>query len=151
MPTEFVRVEGVKSTLSALRKMPKTFKIAARDAAERISINEAETIKRNASTRLQRLAAQSVRARRGQTPSIAAGGAMRVQSKSRSVRAGDVFFGAEFGGRGRPTTQQFPPHRGRQGYFFWPTIRDDQVKITREWEAALDAIAKDWDDHGIGV
>ena len=151
MPTEYVRVEGVASTLSALRKMPIDFRKAAKDAAENISITEAAKIVRNAHTRQQQLAAQSVRARRGQTPSIAAGGGIRVHSRKRSVRAGDVFFGAEFGGRGRPTTQQFPAHRGRQGYFFWPTIRDDAEAITRQWETALDAIAKDWDDHGVSV
>jgi hypothetical protein len=76
---------------------------------------------------------------------------MRVRSRTKSIRAGDVFFGAEFGGRGRPTTQQFPAYRGRVGYFFWPTIRADSQAITRQWETALDALAKTWDDHGVSV
>jgi hypothetical protein len=151
VPTEYVRVEGIKPTLSALRKMPKAFKIAATDASQKIADTEAQKIKANASTRQERLAAQSVRARRGQAPSIAAGGAMRVRSRTKSIRAGDVFFGAEFGGRGRPTTQQFPAYRGRVGYFFWPTIRADSQAITRQWETALDALAKTWDDHGVSV
>lgn len=44
-------------------------------------------------------------------------------------------LGAEFGGRGRPTTQQFQPHLGRTGYFLYPAIR-----ATRE--EFLDAYAK---------
>lgn len=32
-------------------------------------------------------------------------------------------LGAEFGGQGRPTTQQFKPHLGRTGYALYPTIR----------------------------
>ena len=40
--------------------------------------------------------------------------------------------GAEFGGRGRPTTQQFQPWRGNgedAGYFMWPTIRENLPQI----------------------
>lgn len=40
-------------------------------------------------------------------------------------------WGAEFGGRRRPTTQQFQPFLGRQGYFLYPTVEalstDDEV------------------------
>lgn len=79
---------------------------------------------------------------------------------------GDVFFGAEFGGsRGsiaalagagvgestayrsggrtrysvnRGSTRQFPPHRGRQGYWLYPTIRDMNAEITTRYFDALD-------------
>lgn len=55
-------------------------------------------------------------------------------------------FGAEFGGgrfrAGNPTpaggyTSQFKPHRGRTGYFLYPTIRDLQEPIET---AFLDAV-----------
>lgn len=35
-----------------------------------------------------------------------------------------AIFGAEFGGGARPTTRQFQPHVGRQGYFLYPTIAE---------------------------
>jgi hypothetical protein len=33
--------------------------------------------------------------------------------------------GAEFGGRGRPTTQQFQPYTS-EGYFLYPAIRETE-------------------------
>jgi len=57
------------------------------------------------------------------------------------VTFGDVFFGAEFGGRRRKTTQQFLRHRGRQGYFFWQAVRDSRSFIAKEYVLAIDDIA----------
>jgi hypothetical protein len=79
---------------------------------------------------------------------------------------GDIFFGAEFGGsRGsiaasmgaqkgesvryrdrwklrestfHARTSQFPPHRGREGYFLYPTIRGMNQEITTRYFDALD-------------
>lgn len=48
-------------------------------------------------------------------------------------------MGAEFGGRGRPTTQQFQPHRGRVGYFLYPTIRRESGQIEERMTDAIDA------------
>lgn len=137
-----IQMREIGPTLRALRKMDKEFKASAKDQAVKISETEAQRIKSAAHTKQQRLAAQTIRARRGLTPSIAAGGFGRVTtSKGRSVRAGDVFFGAEFGASRYP---QFPAHKGRQGYFFWPTIRGDADMITSQWTVALDDLAKDW-------
>jgi hypothetical protein len=55
---------------------------------------------------------------------------------------GQVFFGAEFGGRRRKTTQQFLRHRGRQGYFFWQAVRDNKEKIAAEYISAIDLVLK---------
>lgn len=71
-------------------------------------------------------------------PSIKAG----VKSGSVSF-GGDTYpmgAGAEFGGRGRPTTQQFQPFRGHTGYFVYPTIRRDSEQINTTYRAALDAV-----------
>ena len=58
----------------------------------------------------------------------------------RKVTYGDVFFGAEFGGRRRKTTQQFLRHRGRQGYFFWQAVRDSRSYIAKEYTQAIDDV-----------
>lgn len=55
-------------------------------------------------------------------------------------------MGAEFGGRGRPTTQQFQPFRGQQGYFLFPTIRRDSEDVTRSWTEAITDLMK---RHGL--
>jgi hypothetical protein len=58
----------------------------------------------------------------------------------RKVTYGDVFFGAEFGGRRRKTTQQFLRHRGRQGYFFWQAVRDSRSYIAKEYVASINRV-----------
>lgn len=58
------------------------------------------------------------------------------------VTRADVFFGAEFGGRRRPTTQQFLRHRGRQGYFFWQAVRDSKSFIVTEYSDAIERVLK---------
>ena len=60
--------------------------------------------------------------------------------RKRKVTKGDVFFGAEFGGGARPTTQQFLRHRGRSGYFFWPTVRKKKNEIATEYLNAIDRV-----------
>ena len=61
---------------------------------------------------------------------------------NRDVTMGDVFFGAEFGGRRRKTTKQFPPHRGKGGYFFWPTVRRMRNEIAEEYLDAIEETMK---------
>jgi len=73
----------------------------------------------------------------------------RTRGKDSRPKLLDLFFGAEFGGgkygKGNPTTRQtrrgrlvrkgggyttqFRPHRGRQGYFLYPTIRENNRNI----------------------
>ncbi|HMM41888.1 MAG TPA: hypothetical protein PKA95_08300 [Thermomicrobiales bacterium] len=50
------------------------------------------------------------------------------------------FYGQEFGGGTRPRTRQFPPHRGREGYFLWPTVRRRLRTAFDEWNAIFDEI-----------
>lgn len=90
-----------------------------------------------------------LRARRDRIPTIKLDHKRGFVSASRpnrkrktKVTMGDVFFGAEFGGRRRPTTQQFLRHRGRQGYFFWQAVRDNKSFIAEEYSAAVDRVFK---------
>ena len=50
---------------------------------------------------------------------------------------GDVIWGAEFGGQARDTTLQFMPHKGRTGYFLWPTVRDRSDWMQDQYSDAL--------------
>ena len=90
-----------------------------------------------------------LRARHDRIPTIKLDSKRGYVSASRSnrkrktkVTMGDVFFGAEFGGRRRKTTQQFLRHRGRQGYFFWQAVRDNKEKIAVEYMSAIDLVLK---------
>jgi len=66
----------------------------------------------------------------------------RTKNGGKKVTRGDVFFGAEFGGQARPTTRQFLRHRGRSGYFFWPTVRKMKDKIAQDYLAAIERVLK---------
>jgi hypothetical protein len=64
------------------------------------------------------------------------------RKRKNKVTMGQVFFGAEFGGRRTKKTQQFLRHRGRQGYFFWQAVRDSKGTIATEYLAAIDTVLK---------
>ena len=90
-----------------------------------------------------------LRARSDRIPTIKLDGKRGYVSASRSnrkrkqkVTMGQVFFGAEFGGRRTKKTQQFLRHRGRQGYFFWQAVRDSKGTIATEYLAAIDTVLK---------
>jgi len=90
-----------------------------------------------------------LRARRDRIPTIKLDAKQPFVSASRpnrkrktKVTAADVFFGAEFGGRRRPTTMQFLRHRGRQGYFFWQAVRDNKSFIAKEYSEKIDLVLK---------
>jgi len=93
--------------------------------------------------------------------------AKRIASGSRvakSSKIGEISFGfasQKFSGGG--TTQQlwggyefgsnkfkqFPVWsgsygRGSKGYFIYPTLRQEQPEIIRQWESAFDTILKEW-------
>ena len=62
--------------------------------------------------------------------------------KPGTTTMGHVFYGAEFGGRRRKTTQQFLRHRGRQGYFFWQAVRDSKSYIVQEYSDSIERVLK---------
>lgn len=81
------------------------------------------------------LAARSVTAGRTRDGGrISAGGSVKITGR---VSGGDLFFGAEFGGGARPQTRQFRPYEPR-GYWFFPTLRDDEDRMVRMIAAAVD-------------
>ena len=81
---------------------------------------------------------------------LALGGVAAHVAPSISASAGVSFggashpaaMGAEFGGQGRPTTQQFQPFRGHEGYFIYPAIRDNADHIEATYLKAVDDILK---------
>jgi hypothetical protein len=57
----------------------------------------------------------------------------------------DMVYGLEFGATRYP---QFPAHRGREGYFIYPTLRKIQPEIIKQWEEAFDQILKEFKTNG---
>lgn len=155
-----IEVENLPGMWRRLRALPKTAQQELRDAARMISDDEAARIRSAAAGDSPQAAAVApfIRARRDRVPAIVAGGHSKA-GVSGGAKAGEVFFGAEFGGRGRKrrkavkhgsrvvvhqTTLQFRPHRGREGYWFFETLRADQERMMRRYEGALRAIEREW-------
>lgn len=71
--------------------------------------------------------------------------ASTVSASGDAITGGGLpyFFGSMFGGQGRPTTQQFKPFRSK-GYWFWPTLKGTFPETLAAFEAAVDAIAREW-------
>ena len=146
MPTQRAgpHITNLTKAQRALRQLApdahKELKVASREIAERIVVHA----RGQASTPQQAKAAQSLRSRAGDTPTVALGS-----------KAVPFALGAEFGGgrfrAGFPTpdggyTSQFPPWRGNgtaAGYFLYPTVRNLGPWIGETYLEALDdAVAK---------
>lgn len=78
-------------------------------------------------------------------PSIRPSGTQRGGAITFGGSSYPMAAGAEFGGRGRPTTQQFQPHLGRTGYFIYPTIREDAEQIEEHFSDAIDHLMRKYD------
>jgi hypothetical protein len=76
-------------------------------------------------------------------PSVKGGGSTTWAGVKFGGAAYPMAMGAEFGGQGRPTTQQFQPWRGSggdAGYFVYPTIRRDADQIREGYASSVDKI-----------
>jgi len=141
-----VKIEGLDQTLRAFNKYGKDanreLRQAAGDHVDRI-IEMLNTAAANAGKGAA-LSAGSVKRKSDRVPALTAGGSRKVKSSTGKVTAGDVFFGFEFGGGARPTTQQFPPWLGRTGYWFWPLLRREMPALRRAYLKTLDELAAKW-------
>jgi hypothetical protein len=78
------------------------------------------------------------------SPAMKAAGQQRYALAKIDSRKYPFALGAEFGGGGRSTTRQFPPHRGSgsdAGYALYPTIRAKTDEIVERYGEALDRIS----------
>ena len=139
--------------LNDLQKIEPNFNKEMRKAGQAVAqllVNEA--VKEAASVTRARQALEvmkGMRAQRDRLPTIKLNHKSGFVSRSRpnrdrkvKVTRGDVFFGAEFGGGARKNTDQFLRHRGRSGYFFWPTVRKEKQNIAAEYLNAIRTVMK---------
>lgn len=148
-----IQVEGLTDILNDLQKIEPNFNKEMRKAGMAVAqllVNEA--VKEAASVTRARQALEVMKGMRAQSdrlPTIKLNYKGGFVSKSRpnrdrkvKVTRGDVFFGAEFGGGAKKTTDQFLRHRGRAGYFFWPTVRKEKKNIAEEYLRAIRTVMK---------
>jgi len=146
-----IQIVGIAKFLRDAAKADANFNVEMRKAARQVAANLVIKAKDEAATVTRsRQAIQVMRgmkARSDRIPTVSLSEKSPFISKSnpnkyrkRPVTRGDVFFGAEFGGGATPRTKQFLRHRGRSGYFFWPTVRKEKDNIAREYLDAIDRV-----------
>jgi hypothetical protein len=133
-------IKGLPQLLRVLNKIPKDLQAEVRDASGEIAADLVSGAQNAAHTPLQLKVAGALKVKRDRVPVVRAGG-----KTSDGTPVKDLFYGAEFGGGRRSTTQQFPTHRGRLGYFLYPTARARGRKYAEKWAEAVDKAFKDWD------
>ncbi len=150
-----LRIQGVRETLRVLSLLPKEASSELRKASERVADGLAGRIRSAAAGQGSQAAAlaRTVKARRDRVPTVQAGGTTRIGR--RRAPAYRLLFASEFGMNRRSgwyanprysgsTGRQYRPHRGREGYWFFPTAEADQPRIDREWNTAADAVVDRW-------
>ena len=127
-------IEGLDETMQKFRSLPRDVKAGADEQVRAVAKFVATQTTAAASTAAERKAATTIKA---QKASVSLGGG------GKKSRPGGMSLGTEFGGRGRPRTMQFRPHRGRDGYFFWPTIRANSSRIKQMWDDLVEQLIEE--------
>lgn len=128
---------------------------------------EAVNAAKRESNALADFLAQKIR-EKATTRTVASAGVQRVADGvkvSKSSKIGELSYGfanQKFSGGGDTKTlwpglefgskrySQFPTWSGREGrgakgYFIYPTLRENQSELVRQWEEAFSRILKEWD------
>lgn len=137
-----VRIDGAQATLKAFRDLPKEASDALRDAAQDLSDKMANWVKAagQAEGRQASLLVGTVKAKRDRLPYMVVGGTKRIGHSwpgAGRAPAYQLLFGSEFGAS---SGHGFLPHRGKAGYWVFPTIEAHEGEIAREWTKAADDV-----------
>lgn len=140
-----INVDGLPRIMRSLRGMPKEISSDMRKASKQIAADEVGRIREAAATQGRQAihAASKIRAKSDRVPAIKAAGSSPLFRKG--VPSDAVFFGAEFGGQQRKTTQQFKPYKLHEGYWFWPTLRRDADQMIEAWMKVLEEAVSRWE------
>jgi hypothetical protein len=140
-----INVEGLPKILRSLRGMPREISTDVRKASKRIAQDEVVRIRVTAASHGAQAvrSASKIRARSDRVPTIKAAGSSPMFRKG--VQTGQVFYGAEFGSHRGKTTRQFKAYTGREGQWFWPTLRRDTPIMIDAWMAVIDRAISRWE------
>lgn len=136
-----VRIEGVRETLVAFRRLPKEANDSLRDRTQDLSKALAEKVRGAAQgdSAQSALMAPTVKAARDRVPVITAGGPKRVGRNRKPAHK--ILFGSEFGAS---RLKQFRPHVGQGSYWFFRTVEANQSEIDRAWNNVVDDVRRDF-------
>ena len=124
--TGSVYVEGLYGLLRVLNQIDKEMTAEIRDASGALASDFVAGAASRAPSRQNRAALETLSVKRDRVPAVTSKLAW--------------FYGAEFGGGRRATTHQFPPHKGRTGYGFYPYLRAEGRRLADQWAAAVFAV-----------
>ena len=157
------------------RKLGPEFNKALRIANIAVAKSVVLKAQQRASTPAERAVAKGLEARPDRIPSIRVSSSRTFVSGSRpnakrkqggKARIIDVWFGTEFGGgkyrnagsdtnrishkgrlvrKGGGYTSQFRPHKGTQGYFFYPTVRAEGPNTVKQYARTIEEVRKKWE------
>ncbi len=166
-------VPDLNQFLRDSRKLGPEFQKELRKESINVAKHVVQRSVQAASTAAEREVAKGLRAKSDRVPKIEMSKSQNFVSRSRrnarrtpaaKARRIDIFFGTEFGGgkfrQGNPTTRrsvagnlvrrgggytsQFRPHRGTQGYFFYPTVRSEGPRIVSMYANGVERVRRDW-------
>lgn len=138
MPTdrsESIQVQGLREFQAALKalddRLPRELAQANYEAADHVVAREASRRARSLGGVAGKAAASIKAAKQQRAAAVSIGGPQFPFA-----------LGAEFGGQRRPTTQQFKPWKGHEGYFLWPAIRETKPQFMEVYERAIDDLMR---------
>lgn len=129
-----VNVEG----LDRLRRDLKAVSAEAAKELRQAHVDVAQTVAGDARDRAYGLGGVAAKT----APTVRASGTQAGAAIALGGPSAPWAAGAEFGGQGRPTTQQFRPHLGRTGYFVYPAIRDNAETAEATYLDAIDDLMR---------
>lgn len=139
-----IRIDGLRETLAALNKLGKDAGNAIRIKSKEIADELAKSAQAagRAEGSQAALVATTVKAMRDRVPVVQAGGAKRLGRNRKP--AFKLLFGSEFGS---DEYRQFgKPHIGSGSYWFFKTVEDQQVTVSRKWLEAADEVIREFSD-----
>lgn len=138
-----LEIDGVRETLAAFRDLPKQATDKLRDAAGQIADDLLPAVRsaaRSDRSPQSALVASTVKVRRDRIPVLVAGGTKRLGVNR--APAYKLLFGSEFGS---VQYDQFHKlHQGQEGSWFFPVIEAEAARISAAWNAAADAIIREF-------
>lgn len=142
-------VDEPAATLAIFRRLPslatEALEKGTQELASSLAVKAAQAARGAKGGAQGGLVAGSVKARRAAIPIISMGGSALVGRNA--VPVFKVMYGSEFGSN---TLAQFRPHVGRRGYWFFPTLTEEQEPYTKMWHKIADAIADEFTSGGGG-
>ncbi|HEY0638717.1 MAG TPA: hypothetical protein VGD67_13790 [Pseudonocardiaceae bacterium] len=142
-----MRVTGARETLRAFRDLPKDASKSLRERSQELAEVLAIRVRAagTAEGRQAAKVARTVRAARDRVPVITARHPL-VYATEFGMNRRSGWYAA---GRYRDSAaRQFKPHRGRAGYWIFPTVDSNGAEIGAAWRRVADDVARQFGGRG---